>query len=188
MRLFFSDSDCESVEPQTFSLSRKRETRVALECETAMHFEGPLVKAVPESVRISPTPQSAPVKAAPESLRSRTPPPPEGTPLQQTTPWPGPPVDPPEVNDINVDEQGREAAPESRRRATRLAQGLAKEIDGARLLLEFDAYHPSRARVIVKRMITYLARERQNEELETYFSSLTDAEGVIGVSARSVCV
>ena len=30
----FSDSNCEYVEPQTFSLSRNRETRVALECET----------------------------------------------------------------------------------------------------------------------------------------------------------
>ena len=51
----FSDSDCELVEPQTFSFSR---TRMALECETETHIEGPLVEAVPESVRRGPTPQS----------------------------------------------------------------------------------------------------------------------------------
>ena len=47
VRLFFSDSDCELVEPQT--LSRKLEASVALECETEMNMEGPLVKAVPET-------------------------------------------------------------------------------------------------------------------------------------------
>ena len=49
------------------------------------------------------------------------------------------------------------------------------ECDHAQLLLEFDTVYAwtSRDRVIVKRMTTYLARERQNvfvemEELEKY--------------------
>ena len=46
----FTDSDCEFVEPQAFSHSRKREASVALECETEMSVEGPPVKLVPESV------------------------------------------------------------------------------------------------------------------------------------------
>ena len=33
-----SDSDCEIVEPQTLSLSRKREATVVLECETEMNI------------------------------------------------------------------------------------------------------------------------------------------------------
>ena len=49
-----------------FFLSRKREACVALECETEMNFEGPLVKAVPEAVRNRPTPQSSLRKAVPE--------------------------------------------------------------------------------------------------------------------------
>ena len=35
----FSDSDCEHVKPQTFSLSRKREAIVVLESLTNMDFE-----------------------------------------------------------------------------------------------------------------------------------------------------
>ena len=49
-----SDSGFEIVEPQTFSLSRKREASVAVECETKMHAEGPPVKTVPETVRRRP--------------------------------------------------------------------------------------------------------------------------------------
>ena len=50
----------------------------------------------------------------------------------------------------------------------------------------------SRGRVTTERMITYLARERQNvfvevEELETYILSSKDTEGVIGVLAWSAC-
>ena len=51
---FFSDSNCEFVEPQIFSLSRTREASVARESETDMHIEGPPIKAVPESVREDP--------------------------------------------------------------------------------------------------------------------------------------
>ena len=65
---FFSDSNCEFVEPQIFSLSRTREASVARECETDMNIEGPLVKAMPESVRRRPTPQSSPFKAAPQGV------------------------------------------------------------------------------------------------------------------------
>ena len=50
----WSDSDCEFDQPQTFSLSRKREACVALECETEKNIEGPPVKAVPEAVRNRP--------------------------------------------------------------------------------------------------------------------------------------
>ena len=78
----FCDSDCEIVEPQTFSFSRKREASVALECETEMNIEGPPVRAVPESIRKRPTPHSSPFTAGPDYMRSRAPPPPEGTPLQ----------------------------------------------------------------------------------------------------------
>ena len=109
-------------------------------------------------------------------MRSRALPPPEVTPLQQTATWPGPPVDPPEVNDMEVDEQRREAVPQTRRRATRPAQGSTNEIDGARLFPEFDAVYAwtPRDEVIIDRMTTYLARERQNvfvevEDLETFF-------------------
>ena len=59
-------SDWEIVESQTFSLSRKRDAGVALECEAKMNIEGPAVKAVPEAVRNSPTPQSSLFKAVPE--------------------------------------------------------------------------------------------------------------------------
>ena len=38
----FCDLDCDFVQPQTFSLSRKREACVASECETEMNIEGPL--------------------------------------------------------------------------------------------------------------------------------------------------
>ena len=50
----------------------------------------------------------------------------------------------------------------------------------------------SRDGVIIDRMITYLARERQNvfvevEELETYILSSKDTEGIIGVLVWSAC-
>ena len=48
-QVVFSDSDFDFVEPQTFSLTRKREASVALECETEMNVEGPPVKAAPEA-------------------------------------------------------------------------------------------------------------------------------------------
>ena len=53
-----------------------------------MNIEGPPVKAVPESVRRRPSPQSSPFRAVPECFRSRAPPPPEGTLFQQTPTWP----------------------------------------------------------------------------------------------------
>ena len=84
----FSNSDCEFVQPQTFSRSREREASVAFECETEVNFEGPPVRAVPASVRRSPTPQSA------ESVGSRAP--------QRL--GKGPSVNPLEVNDMEVDE------------------------------------------------------------------------------------
>ena len=63
----YSDSDCEIVEPQTFfSLSRKREASVALECETEMNIEGPPVRVVPESIRKRPTPHGSPFLAGPD--------------------------------------------------------------------------------------------------------------------------
>ena len=118
-----------------------------------MFSEGPPVKAVPESVRNRITPQSTLFTAAPESLRSRAPPPPEGTPSQQTETWLGPPVDPPEVNEMELDELGREAAPETRR-ATRPAQGSAMGLDHGQSLPEFDAVcaWTPKDRVIVKRI------------------------------------
>ena len=69
--VFLSDSDCEFVEPQTVSFSRKREASVALECETVMNFEGPPVKAVPESVRRRPTRQRTLFKAAPRNYEKQ---------------------------------------------------------------------------------------------------------------------
>ena len=105
-----SDSDCEFVEPQ-----RKREASAALERGTEMNVEGPPFKTMPESVRNRPTPQRSPFKAGPECLRNRRPPPPEGTPLQQTAArWPGPPKGPPveveemEVEDANPPRNARE--------------------------------------------------------------------------------
>ena len=57
--------------------------------------ERPQVKAVPEAVRNRPMPQSAPFKAVLECVRSRAPPPPEGTPLRERPTWPVPPSAPP---------------------------------------------------------------------------------------------
>ena len=111
-----SVSDCEPVDPQTFSFSGKRCASVVLECEAKMNIEGPPVKAVPEAVRNRPTTQSALFKAVPEWVRSRAPPPPEGTPLQQTATWPSPPTDLPgeqeetEVEDANNPRNARERA------------------------------------------------------------------------------
>ena len=51
----------------------------------------PPIKAVPEAARNRPTPQSALFKAVPEGVRNRALPPSEGTPLQQTATWLGPP-------------------------------------------------------------------------------------------------
>ena len=89
----FSDSDSECVEPQTFPLSRRREASVALDCETEMSMEGPPVKAVSEAVKRRHTPRTTLFRATPEFVRNRAPPPPEGTLLQQTATWPGPPGD-----------------------------------------------------------------------------------------------
>ena len=123
-----------------------------------MNFEEQRVKAVPEAIRNRPTPQSTLFKSAPESMKNRSLPPPEGTPAHQKVTWPGQPKDPPEVNDMVVDEQRREAASANSIRAARPAQGSAMEIDHAQLLLEFDAIYAwtPRDRVIVKRT-TYLA-------------------------------
>ena len=49
-----SFSDCEIVEPQTFSLSRKRNAIIALECEAKMNIEKPPVKTVQKAVRNRP--------------------------------------------------------------------------------------------------------------------------------------
>ena len=85
------------------SFSRKRDASVALECEAKVNIEAPPAKAVPEAVRNRPTPQSALFEAVPRWVRSRAPPPPEGTPLQHTATWPGPPTDPPaEVEEMEV--------------------------------------------------------------------------------------
>ena len=68
------------------------------------------------------------------------------------------------------------------------------ECDHALLLQEFDADHAwsPRDRVHHQAEATYLEREKQNvfdemEELEKYLLSPIDAEGIIGVLARSVC-
>ena len=67
-------------------------------------------------------------------------------------------------------------------------------MDHAQLLPERSAVYAltPRDRVIVKRMITYVARERQKvfveeEELETYISSPTDTE-VSSASWPGVCL
>ena len=80
----YFDSDCEFVEPQTFSLSRKRQASVALEGETETNIEGPPVKAVRESARRRPMPQGSLFEAVPEGMQSRAPSQLEGTPSQQT--------------------------------------------------------------------------------------------------------
>ena len=113
-----------------------------------------------------------------------------------------------EGNDAKYPEYEREsrrrnAAPATRRGASRPAQWhtrpdhvqeTAMDVDFAQLLPEFDAVYAltSRDRVVIKRMIVYLARERQNvfvemEELETYISGPTDNEGIIGVFAWCAC-
>ena len=76
--------------------------------------------------------------------------------MQQTTTWLGPPMDPPEVNDVKVDEQRRDAALETRRRATRSAQWSAVGMDHAQLLPECDAVcaRTPRDRVVVMQMTT----------------------------------
>ena len=97
-----------------------------------------------------------------------------------------------EQNDAKYPENVRGAASGNRSRAARNAQGSAIEIDHAQILPEFDvvsAWTP-RDRVIVKRMTTYFARERQIvevEELGTYISSPTDTESIIGILTHSVC-
>ena len=104
------------------------------------------------------------------SVGSRAPPQRDGTSLQQTATWPGPP----KVNDMKVHKQGREAAPETRRSATRPAQRSAMGRDHLELLPESDAVYlrAPRDRWIVKPMISYLPWKKQNvfaeeEELET---------------------
>ena len=71
-----SDVECENVQPQTFSLSRKRRTATDFESETEMNSEAPPAEAVPEAIKSRPTPLRAQVaKAVPESVRSGAPPP-----------------------------------------------------------------------------------------------------------------
>ena len=64
-----------------------------------------------EAVRNRPTSQSAPCKVVLECVRNRSPPPPEGTPLQE---WPtglGQPSDPPpEVDEMGMEDQQRPQA------------------------------------------------------------------------------
>ena len=62
---------CLFVEPQTFPFSREREVSVTLECKTEIKIEEPPAKAVPESIRRKPTPQSSIVTTVPECMRSR---------------------------------------------------------------------------------------------------------------------
>ena len=70
-----------------------------------MNFERWSVKAVPEAVKRRPTQQSSHCKAVPEGMRSRAPPPPEGTPLQIWPTWPGSPNEPPvEVEEMKVED------------------------------------------------------------------------------------
>ena len=79
-------------------LSRKCEASVALECETEMNLEGPPVKAVPEAVRK----RAHAVKHASQSstrIKEK-----QSADSTQTATWPGSPVDPPEVNDLEVDD------------------------------------------------------------------------------------
>ena len=113
----FPDSDCDFVEPQTFCITRNREASVAVECETQMSS-----KLCQKRSETGPRRKVHISKRYPECMRSRAPPPPEGTPLQHTASWPGPPT---EVNKLELEEQRREAAPQTRRRATRPAQGSA---------------------------------------------------------------
>ena len=80
----FSVSDCE-IEQQTFSLSSKRDVGVALECEQYKN-----TKAGMEAAPFQSVPKRTPVKAVPECLRNRAPPPPKGTLLKQKTTWSGP--------------------------------------------------------------------------------------------------
>ena len=101
-----SNSDCQCVKSQTFSLSKKSDVSVALECETKMNMEGSSVKAVSEAVRNGPALQSSPFKAVPEWIRSRPSPPPEVVPLQQTVTLPGPPMDAPvEADEIEMEDR-----------------------------------------------------------------------------------
>ena len=91
----FCDSDCEFVEPQTFSFSRQREACV-LESQENMNFKEAPVKALPATRRRAtpPTPQQSP------------PPPPDGTPLQTRPTWPRPPQEPPvEDTTMEVEDQ-----------------------------------------------------------------------------------
>ena len=91
--LDISVSNFEADGPQTLSVSRRRCTSVAVEHEQdkkakASRERSP-PKAVPDSVRNKSTPQNAPYKVV-LSVRNRTPPPPEGTPVQERPTWLGP--------------------------------------------------------------------------------------------------
>ena len=72
-----------------------------------MNIEGPPVKAVLESIRRRPTPQSSLYKAVPECMRSKAP---AGTPLQPWPTWLCLPAVPPaevnaEVNEMEVEDK-----------------------------------------------------------------------------------
>ena len=87
-----------------------------------------------------------------------------------------------EEKDANPPGNTHRAASATRRRSTRPVpsqetprEETATEVDGARLLPEFDVVYAwtPRDTVIIQQMVTYLARKRQNvfvevEELETY--------------------
>ena len=75
----FSVFDCECVQPQTLSFSRKRGASVAPECETKMNNEGLPIKAVPESE--DPRRRVRFLKPCQNVCEAERP---EGTPLQQT--------------------------------------------------------------------------------------------------------
>ena len=148
----FSDSDCEFVEPQT-SLPENGEASMALECETEMNIEGTARQSCARSGQKQ-THTAKLFKQYRESMRSRAPPPPERMPLQQTATWPGPPVGPPEVNDMEVAEQRREAAPKTQKEGNTTRARISNGIDGARLLSELDAVYAwtPREGVIFERM------------------------------------
>ena len=82
--------DVEVDEPQTLSIATKRGASVAWEQEQYKRANTNM-----EATPFQSVPKSTPVKAVPECLKNRAPPPPKGTPSQQEATWLGPPHDPP---------------------------------------------------------------------------------------------
>ena len=105
-----SDSDFEFVEPQTLS----RECGVGV--GQKMDIEGPRQKLCRSPSGEDPRRKVRFTKAVPDCMRSKASRPPDGTPLQQTATWPGPPKDPSaevkemEVEDANPPWTGRTSA------------------------------------------------------------------------------